>query len=46
MFRIIKALFLLAVLAFIGLVVYAYVPGTLAPDQSEIRKPVELNVGH
>lgn len=42
--RLIKLLVLLAVAALLGLTVYAYVPGTLAPDQAEVVKPVTLNV--
>jgi hypothetical protein len=44
MARILKALFILALLAFAGLVGYAYL-GDLTPERSDIRQPVELNVG-
>lgn len=42
--RLIKLLVALAVAALLGLTVYAYLPGTLAPDQAEVVKPVTLNV--
>lgn len=38
-----KALLLLVVLGFLGLVGYAYL-GDLTPDQVETREPVTLNV--
>ncbi len=41
--RILKGLFFLILLGFIGLVAYAYL-GDLAPDQSEIREPVQIDV--
>jgi hypothetical protein len=44
MARLIKALVFLAVIAFLGLVGYAYL-GDLSPDQSEMREPVQLDVG-
>lgn len=40
--RIIKALFLLAILGFIGLTGYAYL-ADLTPDQAEVKVPVTLN---
>lgn len=40
--RIIKALFLLAVLGFIGLTGFAYL-GDLGPQQVDVTKPVTLN---
>jgi hypothetical protein len=40
--RIIKAVFILAVLGFLGLTGYAYL-GDLRPAQEEIRKPVVLD---
>lgn len=40
--RIIKVVFAVAVLAFIGLAGYAYL-GNLDPAQSEVKKPVVLN---
>ena len=40
--RIIKAVFVLAVLGFIGLTAYAYF-GQPAPDKAEVRKPVVLD---
>lgn len=43
--RIIKAIIILAVIAFIGLVGYAYL-GDLSPDQTETRQPVELDAGY
>ncbi len=43
MFRIIKALVTLVLFAFLGLVAYAYL-GDLAPAQTEVTQPVELNV--
>lgn len=45
MVRILKFLFLLALIAFVGLVGYAYL-GNLAPKQSDVTVPVELNVGN
>jgi hypothetical protein len=42
MMRLIKALFALAILGFVGLAGYAYL-GDLSPSQSEIRQPVVLN---
>ncbi|WP_413873497.1 hypothetical protein [Albidovulum sp.] len=41
--RILKLLFLLAVLGFAGLAGYAYL-GDMAPEQSEVRTPVQLDV--
>ena len=43
MFRLIKALFYLAILGFIGLSAYAYV-GLKTPAPQEVRVPVTLNV--
>ncbi|WP_333814877.1 hypothetical protein [Tabrizicola sp.] len=40
--RIIKVLVVLVILGFIGLTVFAYL-GDLAPQQSEVKKPVVLN---
>jgi hypothetical protein len=40
--RIIKALVVLLIFAFIGLTVYAYL-GDLTPVQSEVKMPVVLN---
>lgn len=40
--RIIKALVLLVIFGFIGLVGYAYL-GDLTPDQGQVTKPVVLN---
>ncbi len=43
--RILKFLLLLALIAFVGLVGYAYL-GNLKPQQSDVTVPVELNVGN
>lgn len=43
MFRLIKALMTLALIALVGLVAYAYL-GDLAPAQDDFSLPVELNV--
>ncbi|MGV6813225.1 MAG: hypothetical protein ACWA47_13330 [Brevirhabdus sp.] len=43
MFRIIKGLFLLAILAFIGLTGFAFL-GDLSPHKAEITQDVEINV--
>ena len=40
--RIIKAVFLLAILGFIGLTGYAYL-ADLSPHQGEVKVPVTLN---
>ena len=40
--RIIKVLFLLILLGFIGLTGYAYL-ADLSPDQTEVKVPVTLN---
>lgn len=40
--RIIKAIFVLAILGFIGLTGFAYV-ADLSPDQGEVKVPVTLN---
>ncbi|KAF0116934.1 MAG: hypothetical protein FD150_24 [Rhodobacteraceae bacterium] len=42
--RIIKALLLLVILGFLGLVAYAYL-GDLTPVQGEVKKSVVLNAG-
>jgi hypothetical protein len=42
MARIIKALLLLVMLGFVGLIAYAYL-GDLTPVQGEVKKPVVLN---
>lgn len=42
--RLLKAVLVVLLLAFAGLVGYAYL-GDLSPDRTEIRQPVELNVG-
>lgn len=44
MFRLFKAIFFLAVIAFAGLVGYAYL-GDMTPARSEVTEPVELDVG-
>lgn len=41
--RLIKAVFVLAVLGFVGLTGYAYL-ADLAPQSSEVKVPVILNV--
>ncbi len=43
MWRLIKAVLVLVVIAFLGLIGYAYL-GDLSPDQVEVVKPVILNV--
>jgi len=43
MLRILKMLFLLAVLGFAGLSGYAYL-GDMTPERSEVRTPVQLDV--
>lgn len=43
MFRILKFLFFIAALGFVGLSGYAYL-GDMAPERAEIRVPVELSV--
>lgn len=43
MFRLLKLIFILAILAFLGLVGYAYL-GDMTPERGEITEPVELNV--
>lgn len=40
--RIIKAIFVLAILGFIGLTGFAYI-ADLSPDQGEVKVPVTLN---
>jgi len=44
MLRILKTLVFLIVVAFLGLVGYAYL-GDLSPSRSDVKEPVELNVG-
>lgn len=44
MVRILKALAFLLIIAFLGLVGYAYL-GDLSPLRSDVKEPVELNVG-
>ena len=44
MARLLKALIFLALIGFLGLVGFAYL-GDLAPDQTEVRQPVQLDVG-
>jgi hypothetical protein len=44
MARLFKALLLFVLIAFLGLVGYAYL-GDLAPGQTDVREPVQLNVG-
>jgi hypothetical protein len=43
MWRLIKAVLVLAILGFAGLVGYAYL-ADLAPDSTEVKVPVILNV--
>lgn len=43
MFRVLKALIVFVLFAFLGLVAYAYL-GDLSPEQSEVSQPVELDV--
>ncbi len=43
MVRLLKAVFFLALLGFLGLAGYAYL-GDMTPDRSEVVEPVELNV--
>ncbi|WP_168733004.1 hypothetical protein [Aliigemmobacter aestuarii] len=40
--RLIKALLVLAIIAFLGLVAFAYL-GNLTPPQTEVTKPVVLD---
>lgn len=40
--RLIKLVFVLVVLGFAGLVIYAYL-GNMAPDSAEVKMPVILN---
>lgn len=44
MIRIVKFLATLALLGFVGIAGYAYL-GDMSPARTEIREPVELNVG-
>ncbi len=44
MARLLKALLFLVLIAFLGLVGYAYL-GDLSPGQTDMRKPVQLDVG-
>ncbi len=43
MLRILKLLFILGLLGFAGLAGYAYL-GDMAPEQGEVRTPVQLDV--
>jgi len=43
MFRIIKGLFFLAILAFVGLVGFAYL-GDLSPEPKQMTQDIQLNV--
>lgn len=43
MLRVLKALIVFLLFAFLGLVAYAYL-GDLSPEQSEVSQPVELDV--
>jgi hypothetical protein len=43
MARLLKALLLFVFIAFVGLVGYAYL-GDLAPRQTDVREPVQLDV--
>lgn len=43
MLRILKLIFLLAVLGFAGLAGYAYL-GDMSPERREVRTPVQLDV--
>lgn len=43
MLRILKIILLLAIIGFVGLAGYAYL-GDMAPERSEVRTPVELDV--
>ncbi|WP_291337948.1 hypothetical protein [Albidovulum sp.] len=43
MLRILKVIFILAVMGFAGLAGYAYL-GDMTPERSEVRTPVELDV--
>lgn len=45
MTRLLKALFVLVLLGFLGLVGYAYL-GDLSPQRSEVRQPVELDIAN
>lgn len=45
MLRIFKFLILIALIAFAGLVGYAYL-GDLTPERGDVTVPVELNVGN
>jgi hypothetical protein len=44
MFRILKAILILALLGFVGLSGYAYL-GDMTPERGDVSEPVELNVG-
>lgn len=44
MLRILKAILILVLLAFIGLTGYAYL-GDMTPERGDVNEPVELNVG-
>lgn len=43
MLRILKVIFILAAMGFVGLAGYAYL-GDMTPERSEVRTPVELDV--
>ncbi|MCB2126943.1 MAG: hypothetical protein H6897_10805 [Rhodobacteraceae bacterium] len=43
MLRILKVIFILAVVGFAGIAGYAYL-GDMTPERSEVRTPVELDV--
>lgn len=45
MARIFKLLVILLFLGFVALVGYAYL-GDLSPERSDVRQPVELNLGN
>ncbi len=45
MTRLLKALFVLVLLGFLGLVGYAYL-GDLSPQRSDVRQPVELDIAN
>ncbi len=43
MLRVLKVIFILAVVGFAGIAGYAYL-GDMTPERSEVRTPVELDV--
>lgn len=45
MARLFKALLVLIVIAFLGVVGYAYL-GNMTPEQVDVRQPVELQLGN